>query len=248
MLLRRITEHVKAQNWFAVGLDFLIVVVGVFVGLQVSNWNESRADKAEYIKALDRMDTEVNENFVVIDSIDSDIQQSLRVVRQAVDALQSCTDSEENQQSINAGLEEIRGTYGIHLRRHALDELISNPRLLSLQTDTERKRFKDMAFYFDLILVNAVFGEDHPLEDRFQNNPIVGIGGLVDHSGAYYDVDFSQPKRQIFLNVSVNEACRNDQLIKSFYTWESWQNNVPIYSRQIRNELDATKALLVARK
>ena len=26
MLLRRITEHVKAQNWFAVALDFLIVV------------------------------------------------------------------------------------------------------------------------------------------------------------------------------------------------------------------------------
>ncbi len=42
MILRRITEHVKAQNWFAVGLDFLIVVVGVFVGLQVSNWNEAR--------------------------------------------------------------------------------------------------------------------------------------------------------------------------------------------------------------
>ena len=25
MILRRITEHVKAQNWFAVGLDFIIV-------------------------------------------------------------------------------------------------------------------------------------------------------------------------------------------------------------------------------
>ena len=26
MILRRIAEHVKAQNWFAVGFDFLIVV------------------------------------------------------------------------------------------------------------------------------------------------------------------------------------------------------------------------------
>ena len=42
MLLRRITEHVKAQNWFAVGLDFFIVVVGVFVGLQVNTWNDDR--------------------------------------------------------------------------------------------------------------------------------------------------------------------------------------------------------------
>lgn len=41
MLLRSITKHLKEQNWFAVGLDFFIVVVGVFIGIQVSNWNES---------------------------------------------------------------------------------------------------------------------------------------------------------------------------------------------------------------
>ncbi|MEQ9506153.1 MAG: hypothetical protein RLO80_07755 [Hyphomonas sp.] len=46
MILRRLTEHVKDQNWFAVALDFLIVVLGVFVGLQVNNWNEARAAKA----------------------------------------------------------------------------------------------------------------------------------------------------------------------------------------------------------
>ena len=42
MLLRSITKHVNDQNWFAVFLDFFIVVVGVFVGLQVSNWSNAR--------------------------------------------------------------------------------------------------------------------------------------------------------------------------------------------------------------
>ena len=45
MILRRITKHVKDQNWFAVGLDFLIVVIGVFIGLQVNTWNEARQDR-----------------------------------------------------------------------------------------------------------------------------------------------------------------------------------------------------------
>jgi len=45
MILRRITKHVKEQNWFAVGLDFLIVVIGVFIGLQVNTWNEARQDR-----------------------------------------------------------------------------------------------------------------------------------------------------------------------------------------------------------
>ncbi len=55
MLLRRITEHVKAQNWFAVGIDFLIVVVGVFIGIQVSNWNDARADQTRGYEYLERL-------------------------------------------------------------------------------------------------------------------------------------------------------------------------------------------------
>ena len=35
MLLRRITDHVKAQNWTAVALDFFIVVIGGFIRIQV---------------------------------------------------------------------------------------------------------------------------------------------------------------------------------------------------------------------
>jgi hypothetical protein len=42
MILRRVIQHVRKQEWTAIAIDFLIVVIGVFVGLQVSNWNDSR--------------------------------------------------------------------------------------------------------------------------------------------------------------------------------------------------------------
>ena len=45
MLLRSITKHVKDQNWFAVALDFFIVVVGILIAFQITNWNEARADR-----------------------------------------------------------------------------------------------------------------------------------------------------------------------------------------------------------
>ncbi|TCO78191.1 hypothetical protein [Chromatocurvus halotolerans] len=57
MLFRRISEHVRHQNWTAVVLDFAIVVVGVFIGIQVSNWNEGRsatAREAQLIQDLHR--------------------------------------------------------------------------------------------------------------------------------------------------------------------------------------------------
>ena len=40
MFLRRITQYVKTQNWFAIFLDFIIVVFGVFIGIQIANWND----------------------------------------------------------------------------------------------------------------------------------------------------------------------------------------------------------------
>lgn len=58
MLLRRITEHVKDQNWTAVALDFVIVVVGVFIGIQVSNWNGARNDRALELEYLQRLHDE----------------------------------------------------------------------------------------------------------------------------------------------------------------------------------------------
>jgi hypothetical protein len=58
MLFRRVLEHVQAQNWLAVFIDFFIVVVGVFVGLQVNNWNESLALKRSEHAALVRLQSE----------------------------------------------------------------------------------------------------------------------------------------------------------------------------------------------
>ena len=59
MILRRITEHVKAQNWIAVAIDFVIVVVGVFIGIQVSNWNEARAERERSREYLSRIRAEL---------------------------------------------------------------------------------------------------------------------------------------------------------------------------------------------
>jgi hypothetical protein len=45
MLLRRIIVHLRNQEWTAIGIDFLIVVIGVVAGIQVANWNDDRLDR-----------------------------------------------------------------------------------------------------------------------------------------------------------------------------------------------------------
>lgn len=45
MILRRLTTAFRKQDWFTVAVETLIVVFGVFIGLQVNNWNTARLDR-----------------------------------------------------------------------------------------------------------------------------------------------------------------------------------------------------------
>ena len=42
MILRRFAEALKQQNWAAISIEFVLLVLGVFLGIQVANWNQQR--------------------------------------------------------------------------------------------------------------------------------------------------------------------------------------------------------------
>jgi hypothetical protein len=58
MLLRQISKNVRSQNWTAVVLDLAIVVLGIFLGLQVSQWYERQQEKALEHSILQRLHAE----------------------------------------------------------------------------------------------------------------------------------------------------------------------------------------------
>ena len=62
MILRRVKAHIEKENWFAVGIDFCIVVIGVFIGLQVANWNESRANAQRETQVLQEILDDLHED------------------------------------------------------------------------------------------------------------------------------------------------------------------------------------------
>ena len=63
MILRRFMQHVKDQNWFAVGLDVIVVIVGIFLGMQVQQWYEERRE-AEFEQGyLIGLDEDMAESF-----------------------------------------------------------------------------------------------------------------------------------------------------------------------------------------
>jgi len=69
MILRSVTRHVRDQNWFAVGLDFLIVVVGVFIGIQVANWNAGRMERFQEVGYVQRLAEDLRQDIETYDGM-----------------------------------------------------------------------------------------------------------------------------------------------------------------------------------
>ncbi|MCY7354391.1 MAG: hypothetical protein LH470_04800 [Lysobacter sp.] len=47
MILRRLAKSLKQQNWTTILIEFVLLVGGVFLGIQAANWNQQRAEDAK---------------------------------------------------------------------------------------------------------------------------------------------------------------------------------------------------------
>lgn len=45
MIIRRLGNAIRQQDWFVVFIELVVLVVGIFIGLQVDDWNEARKDR-----------------------------------------------------------------------------------------------------------------------------------------------------------------------------------------------------------
>jgi len=47
VILRRLADRLRAHDWAAVAIELVIVVLGVFLGIQAANWNEERLTRGK---------------------------------------------------------------------------------------------------------------------------------------------------------------------------------------------------------
>jgi hypothetical protein len=124
MLLRRMIEHVKAQNWTAIVIDFVIVVVGVFIGLQVSIWNEERQDDSRtqsyYKRLLDDLESERSALLARLDYL----AVTVKYGRSALAAFSTPASMQSSKFLIDAYQASQIWTYSV--QRATYDEILSS--------------------------------------------------------------------------------------------------------------------------
>jgi hypothetical protein len=134
MLLRRVAEHVQRQNWFAVGIDFLIVVFGVFIGIQVANWNEARSDRQDEARYLGAMA--------------EDVQLSINKVEQVLETL-------ARQQADRAALLDLSTSGDWTITPARLDALILNGLFFSTPLSIDHVTFETLKNSGQLALIGS---------------------------------------------------------------------------------------------
>lgn len=138
MILRSLTKHVKDQNWFAIGLDFAIVVFGVFIGIQVANWNEARQEQALERVLLVRLQRDFQqlleldkERFALTVSAPENLAHLIDAIR---------TQPEAPLDAIWPGVEAALVTYAITPPSPTYDELLATGRLSRLTNEALRQQ------------------------------------------------------------------------------------------------------------
>lgn len=67
MIVQKVAEAVRQQDWFTVLLEILIVIIGIFLGLQVDDWNEARKADIRATDYVARISSELELDLAGID-------------------------------------------------------------------------------------------------------------------------------------------------------------------------------------
>lgn len=123
LILRRVIRHLRRQEWTAILIDFIIVVVGVVVGIQVSNWNMDLQSqrRAEVFSLRLTQDLKIEAwSYQFLIEYNDDVLHS---AERAIEYLSGNSDISDEQFLINA-YRATRYTYSDRARE-TYDELIS---------------------------------------------------------------------------------------------------------------------------
>ncbi len=148
MILRRFADAFRRQDWFTVFVETMIVVLGVFLGLQVNNWNEARTASRQEVVLIAQLADDLRsmrDSFVFADAISQRTHDGWVTIFRA---LESCRPIEADPVLVQYALARYQRTSQVSVQRTAYDELTSLG-MFSRLSDRELK--DDVARLYALI-------------------------------------------------------------------------------------------------
>ena len=144
MILRRLAEHLRQQHWTGVFIELVIVVLGVFIGLQVSNWNEARRERSLERQYLERLREDFTRSASAAEGGVEFMESQSRKATLVLDRLGPCV-LDAGQRAEFASALSLRGRIEPPMMtRGTIDELGSTGRLGIIRSVALRRALSDV--------------------------------------------------------------------------------------------------------
>ena len=224
MLLRRFMQHVKEQNWFAVGLDVIVVIVGIFLGMQVTEWNEARKESIQEDEYLELLLRDIN-------SVTDDFKLQAKIEGQFVDASMRAVDMfsqglPKTERYLFSRLVTIVSTRRtVRIEKVAFDELQNSGRLRVIQDNHLRE---SIISFFEDVERRALIIEKNSMATV--DNGIRSIAASVGIEPINWSNDMDSDLRLEF---------ESDALVNSFTKLNNLADpfNNPVFDKPLDDEL-----------
>lgn len=123
MILRRLAKSLRSQDWGTVVLEVVIVVLGVFIGIEVSNWNEDRQKRALAQSYVERLATDLSAELTTWEDALQYFQTTHGHARSALEAYNAPAEDLDPQFLID--LYQASQERHLSIRRSTYDELVA---------------------------------------------------------------------------------------------------------------------------
>jgi hypothetical protein len=156
VILGRIIKNVTERNWSTVVVELLVVVVGIFLGLQVTEWHDDRQSRADGYYYLDLLRRQLDNEIALRETDLAELSVRIDQIENAYDLLHADHWSEEEFAEFESDHVAIYRVSGESRRPSALRQLVDNGKIDLI----ESRDVQEMLFGLDRAYWEAISQSD----------------------------------------------------------------------------------------
>lgn len=144
MMLARVIGSVAEKNWSSVLLEFVVVVVGIFLGLQATEWYENRQARADETYYLELLQSQLDSEIGLLDEVLINASDSIDRIRNAYEALFADEWSEDEYSQFRSDHVAIYSMHVETMRPSALRLLLDGGKIELIQSKAMQELIFDL--------------------------------------------------------------------------------------------------------
>lgn len=153
MILRSLARAIAQQNWFTVVLELAIVILGIFIGLQVTDWNDDRkAAQMEtvYLGILRDDGLAMREDLL---GLIARREQRRDTMMLGLRALETCDESGDAVAAVKFAFETYQAGRGVRIADATYNEMVASGSLARISDQSLKRSIADA--FSALVQLNA---------------------------------------------------------------------------------------------